>query len=90
VDGDERERRVGVRRRVPGATLPAGPSPEHSSATSEIAVLRREVRDADADRRAFDDYATGLARANESVSSGGPIAVANDGQPRDPKKESAK
>jgi signal transduction histidine kinase len=90
VDGYERERRGGLTRRVPGATLSTDLSPEQWSATSELPVPGREARDADADRRAFDDFAVGLARANELVSSGRSVPVANDGHRSDSKEESAR
>ncbi len=92
VDGDEHERRAGLTRRVPGATIPADlPSERWSApATGELRVPVREARDADADRRAFDDFAAGLARANELVSPGRSVPVANDGHRSDSKEGSAK
>jgi signal transduction histidine kinase len=82
------ERRAGLRRRVPGASLSDDSAPE-PSATLEITAATRGTRDAEADRRAFDDLAAGLARATQSAALTTALPGANDGHRGDHGKESA-
>jgi signal transduction histidine kinase len=81
------ERRAGLTRRVPGATLGNDPPLEHWSSAMEMAVSERGVRDADADRRAFDEFAAGLALANQSVASGRLAPGSNDGHRNEAREE---
>jgi signal transduction histidine kinase len=83
----DRGSHTGLTRRIPGASLP-GDLPRHPPiAVVDAATEKgRRIRDAEADRRAFDEFAAGLARADESVSFYGPVS--DDGQPSDPRKDS--
>lgn len=81
------ERRAGLTRRVPGATLGDDVPLEQWSSTMEMAIAGRGVRDADADRRAFDEFAAGLARADQLVASGRTAPVATDSHRNDAREE---
>jgi signal transduction histidine kinase len=86
--GDEGERRAGLVRRVPGATL-SDDQPPQQPVPAEVAGTAWGVRNADADRRALDDLAAGLARAKQSATAGRSVHASNDGHLGDRRKESA-
>ena len=75
------ERRAGLTRRVPGASIANDLPLQRSTGTVDIAEPGWGVRDAEADRRAFEGFATGLARADESASAHGPAPQGDDGHP---------
>jgi signal transduction histidine kinase len=75
------ERRAGLTRRVPGASIADDLPLERSTGTVDIAEPGWGVRDAEADRRAFEGFAAGLARADESASAHEPAPEGDDGRP---------